>query len=77
MLYLILLHSFSFLITLYIHLVLPLLFLNCGVLASYVSKANRDRNEQGCGNATLDLSDLVPFHSGQVINFYFLVLGQV
>ena len=24
-----------------------------------------------------DLSDLVPFHSGQVKNFYLLVLGQV
>ena len=24
-----------------------------------------------------DLSDLVPFHSGQVIHFYLLVLGQV
>ena len=24
-----------------------------------------------------DLSDLVPFHSGQVENFYLLVLGQV
>ena len=24
-----------------------------------------------------DLSDLVPFHSGQVRNFYLLVLGQV
>ena len=24
-----------------------------------------------------DLSDLVPFHSGQVGNFYLLVLGQV
>ena len=25
----------------------------------------------------LDLSDLVPFHLGQVENFYLLVLGQV
>ena len=32
---------------------------------------------QGCGNIMLDLSDLVPFHSGQVENFYLLVLGQV
>ena len=24
-----------------------------------------------------DLSDMVPYHSGQVENFYFLVLGQV
>ena len=24
-----------------------------------------------------DLSDLVPFHSGQIENFYLLVLGQV
>ena len=28
---------------------------------------------QGCGNAMPDLSDLVPFHSGQVENFYLLV----
>ena len=32
---------------------------------------------QGCGNTKPDLSDLVPFHSGQVENFYLLVLGQV
>ena len=32
---------------------------------------------QGCGNIMLDLSELVPFHSGQVENFYLLVLGQV
>ena len=32
------------------------------------------RFNQGCGNT---LSDLVPFHSGQVENFYLLVLGQV
>ena len=31
----------------------------------------------GCGNTMPDLSDLVTFHSGQVRNFYFLVLGQV
>ena len=31
----------------------------------------------GCGNTMQDLSDLVPFHSGQVENFYLLVLGQV
>ena len=29
---------------------------------------------QGCGNTMPDLSDLVPFHSGQVENFYILVL---
>ena len=34
-------------------------------------------NLQGCGNTMPDLSDLVPFHSGQVENFYLLVLGQV
>ena len=34
-------------------------------------------NEQGCGNTMPDLSDLVPFHSGQVENFNLLVLGQV
>ena len=32
---------------------------------------------QGCGNTMPDLFDLVPFHSGQVKNFYLLVLGQV
>ena len=32
---------------------------------------------QGCGNTMPDLSDLAPFHSGQVENFYLLVLGQV
>ena len=32
---------------------------------------------QRCGNTMLGLSDLVPFHSGQVENFYLLVLGQV
>ena len=32
---------------------------------------------QGCGNNMPDLSDLVPFHSGQVENFNLLVLGQV
>ena len=31
---------------------------------------------QGCGNTMPDLSDLVPFHSGQAKNFYLLVLGQ-
>ena len=34
-------------------------------------------NHQGCGNTMPDLSDLVQFHSGQVENFYLLVLGQV
>ena len=32
---------------------------------------------QGCGNTMPDLSDLVPFHSGQVDNFNQLVLGHV
>ena len=32
---------------------------------------------QGCGNNMPDLSDLVPFHPGQVENFYLLVRGQV
>ena len=32
---------------------------------------------QGCGNTMHDLSDLVPFQSGQVENFYLRVLGQV
>ena len=34
-------------------------------------------SRQGCGNTMPDLSDLVPFHSGQVENFNLLVLGQV
>ena len=34
-------------------------------------------HNQGCGNTMPDLSDQVPFHSGQVENFYLLVLGQV
>ena len=29
----------------------------------------------GLGNTMPDLSDLVPFHSGQVENFYLLVIG--
>ena len=33
--------------------------------------------DQGCGNTMPNLSDLVPFHSGQVENFNLLVLGQV
>ena len=32
---------------------------------------------QGCGNTMPELSDLVPFHSGQIENFYLLILGQV
>ena len=32
---------------------------------------------QGCGNTMPDLSDMVPFHPGQVENFYLLVLEQV
>ena len=32
---------------------------------------------QGCGNTMPDLSDMVPFHQGQVENFFLLVLGQV
>ena len=31
---------------------------------------------QGCGNTLPDLPYLLPFHSGQVENFYLLVLGQ-
>ena len=33
--------------------------------------------KQGCGNTMPDLSDLLPFHSGQVENYNLLVLGQV
>ena len=32
---------------------------------------------QGHGNTMPDLFDMIPFHSGQVKNFYLLVLGQV
>ena len=32
---------------------------------------------QGCGNTMPDLSDLVPFHSGQVEIFNLLAHGQV
>ena len=31
---------------------------------------------QGCGNTMPDLSDQVPFHSGQVEKFYLLVLDK-
>ena len=34
-------------------------------------------DNQDCGNTMPDLSDLVPFQSGQVENFYLLVPGQV
>ena len=33
--------------------------------------------DQGCGNTIPNFSDKVPFHSGQVENFYLLVFGQV
>ena len=42
-----------------------------------ISADGTSRQLQGCGNTLPDLSDLVPFHSGQVENFYLLVLGQV
>ena len=42
----------------------------------YLTDGVLNRN-QGCGNTMPDLSDLVPFHSGQVENFSLLVLGQV
>ena len=32
---------------------------------------------QECGNTMLDLSDMVPIHSGLVKNYYLVVLGQV
>ena len=35
---------------------------------------HRQENIQGCGNT---MPNLVPFDSGQVENFYLLVLGQV
>ena len=45
-------------------------------LVHYISFINA-YGMQGCGNTMPDLSHLVPFHSGQVENFYLLVLGQV
>ena len=38
--------------------------------------AYRMLTHQGCGNTIPDLSDLVPFHSGQVITFHLLVLSE-
>ena len=39
--------------------------------------ASKERVQQGCGNTIPNLSDLVPFRSGQVENFNLLVPGQV
>ena len=47
----------------------------CHIVQNSMSRL-RCKN-QGCGNTMPDLSDLVPFHSVQVENFYLLVLGQV
>ena len=49
------------------------------LMLAFVIMSTREniRLIQGCGNAMPDLSDLVPFHSGQVDNFNLLVLGQV
>ena len=53
----------------------------CWVLKQAVSLRREIRkiilNNQGCGNTMPELSDLVPFHSGQVNNLNLLVLGQV
>ena len=52
--------------------------LKCAVLGVFTVHVNCIKsNGQGCGNTMPDLSDLVPFHSGQVDNFNLLVLGQV
>ena len=48
--------------------------------ALYITMKIQSRNvciTQGCGNTMPDLSNLVPLHSGQVENFYLLVLGHV
>ena len=47
------------------------------IYMDYVSTVVKKTSVQGCGNTMPDLSDLVSFHSGQVKNFYLLVLGQV
>ena len=41
------------------------------------AETSKFRPNQGCGNTMPDLSNLVPFHSGQVENFNLLVPGQV
>ena len=53
-------------------------FLGCNIII-YTQKKRKKilSHEQGCGNTMCDLSDRVPVHSGQVENFYLLVLGQV
>ena len=51
--------------------------LNPNFLRGKVCALQSGPGRQGCGNTMLDLSDLVQFHSGQVENFYLLVLGQV
>ena len=44
----------------------------------YLAYSLREESQiQGCGNTMPDLSDQVPFHSGQMEIFYLLVLGQV
>ena len=58
----------------------------CLLLVSVAAADSRTKSEvvyhiqsikQGCGYTMPDLSDLVPFHSGQVENFNLLVLEQV
>ena len=53
-----------------------MLGMQCWML-SYQGQPSKIDETQGCGNTLPDLSDLVPFHSGQVENFNLFVLGQV
>ena len=48
-----------------------------GTTHRYANSLPLSEYVQGCGNTMPDLSDLVPFYSGQVENFYLLFLGQV
>ena len=54
-----------------------LIFLNFSIKTYVVGTQKKLLNEQGCGKTMPDLSDLVPFHSGQVENFNLHVLGLV
>ena len=57
---------------------LSLLVVTFVVLFTFANRSGQTKfMKQGCGNTMPDLSDLVPFHSGQVENFNLLVLGQV
>ena len=47
------------------------------VYSESIEELENHSYQQGGGNTMLNLSDQVPFNSGQVRNLYFLVLGQV